>query len=55
LEKAVARQMVMARNKPGKDLIFVSVEGFRSPKDFDLWIKLALDFNPIAKATKKRK
>ncbi|HWZ15846.1 MAG TPA: TfoX/Sxy family protein [Mucilaginibacter sp.] len=55
LEANGVRQMVMARSKPSKDFIFVSEDGFRNPKDFDHWIKLALDFNPLAKASKKRK
>jgi TfoX/Sxy family transcriptional regulator of competence genes len=49
------RQMVMARNRPSKDFVFVSEEGFQQQKDFNHWIKLALDFNPKAKASKKKK
>jgi TfoX/Sxy family transcriptional regulator of competence genes len=49
-----ARQMIMARNKPSKDFVYVSEEGFQKQKDFDHWIKLALDFNPKAKASKKK-
>jgi TfoX/Sxy family transcriptional regulator of competence genes len=53
LENNYARQMVM-RDRPAKDYIFISEEGFYNQKDFDLWIKLALDFNPQAKASEKR-
>jgi TfoX/Sxy family transcriptional regulator of competence genes len=53
LEMNGVRQMVMARNRPSKDFVFVSEEGFHNQKDFDHWIKLALDFNPEAKASKK--
>jgi len=54
LENNYVRQMVMARNRPSKDFVYVSEEGFQRQKDFDHWIKLALDFNPKAKASKKR-
>jgi TfoX/Sxy family transcriptional regulator of competence genes len=36
-----------------KGFIYISEERFRNQKDFDHWIKLALDFNPKAKASKK--
>jgi hypothetical protein len=54
LENNSVRQMVMARNRPSKDFVYVSEEGFERTKDFNHWIKLALDFNPQAKASKKR-
>jgi len=54
IETGNCRQMVM-RGKPMKDYVFVSEEGFQSKKDFDFWIKLSLDFNPLAKASKKKK
>ena len=54
LENNFVRQMVMARSKPSKDFVFVNEEGFQHQKDFDHWIKLALDFNPKAKSSKKK-
>jgi TfoX/Sxy family transcriptional regulator of competence genes len=54
LENNNVRQMVMARNKPSKDFVFVSEEGFQHQKYFEHWIRLALDFNPKAKASKKK-
>jgi hypothetical protein len=33
--------------------VFVSNEGIRKKKDFEYWVKLALEFNKEAKATKK--
>jgi TfoX/Sxy family transcriptional regulator of competence genes len=54
LENNSVRQMVMARNRPSKDFVFVSEEGFQHQKDFNHWIKLALDFNPKAKSSKKK-
>ena len=53
-ETGNCRQMMM-RGKPMKDYVYVAEEGFQSKKDFDFWIKLSLDFNPVAKASKKKK
>jgi len=36
-----------------KGFIYISEERFKNKKDFDHWIKLALDYNPLAKASKK--
>jgi TfoX/Sxy family transcriptional regulator of competence genes len=36
-----------------KGFIYISPERFRNQKDLDRWIKLALDYNPIAKSSKK--
>jgi len=54
LDENGVRQMVM-RDRPAKDFIYVSPEAFQNQKDFDRWIKLALDFNPKAKASNKKK
>ena len=54
LENSYARQMVM-RGKPMADYVYVTEEGYYNQKDFDYWIKLSLDFNPKAKASKKKK
>ncbi|MEO6850896.1 MAG: TfoX/Sxy family protein [Mucilaginibacter sp.] len=44
----------MIRNgKTMKGFIYVSEERFRTQKDFDYWIKLVLEYNPKAKASKK--
>jgi len=32
---------------------YVNAVGYRSKKDFDYWMRLCLDFNKIAKASKK--
>ena len=53
LENHYVRQMIM-RDRPAKDYVFVSEEGYSQQKDFERWIKLALDFNPQAKASKKK-
>ena len=54
LENNYARQMII-RDRPSKDFVFVSGAGFHHKKDFDHWIGLALSFNPVAKASKKKK
>jgi TfoX/Sxy family transcriptional regulator of competence genes len=36
-----------------KGFIYISPERFKNQKDFDHWIKLALEFNPKAKSSKK--
>jgi TfoX/Sxy family transcriptional regulator of competence genes len=53
LENNYVRQMIM-RDRPAKDYVFISEEGYHKQADFDHWIKLALNFNPQAKASKKR-
>ncbi|MDP9075844.1 MAG: TfoX/Sxy family protein [Bacteroidota bacterium] len=53
LDENGVRQMVMA-NRPAKDFVYVSEEAFHKQQDFEHWIKLALDFNPMAKASKKK-
>jgi TfoX/Sxy family transcriptional regulator of competence genes len=54
LDENGVRQMVMARDRPSKDFVYVSPEAFQRQADFDKWIMLALAFNPKAKASKKR-
>ena len=41
--------------RPMKGYIFVTPEGFANDKDLDYWIQKCLDFNPLAKASKKKK
>ena len=52
LEQNGARHMIN-NGRVMKDYVYVSEEAFRTQKDFDHWIKLALDYNPKAKASKK--
>jgi len=53
LENSYVRQMI-SRGIPMKDYVYVSEEAWHNQKDFDSWIKLCLDFNPKAKASKKK-
>lgn len=41
--------------RPMKGYIFVTPAGFSTNKDLAYWLQLCLDFNPMAKASKKRK
>ena len=38
-----------------KGYVFVSPEGYADKEDFDRWISISLEFNKIAKASKKKK
>jgi TfoX/Sxy family transcriptional regulator of competence genes len=38
-----------------KGYVYVSDEGISTQQEFDYWISLCLDFNKIAKASKKKK
>jgi len=40
--------------RPMKGYILISEEGMQSTKKLDYWIQLAIDFNPFAKASKKK-
>jgi hypothetical protein len=39
--------------RPMRGYIFVTPDGFDTDDDLAFWIQLALDFNPLAKASKK--
>lgn len=54
VEKAGCRTMDFT-NRPMKGFVLVSGSGLQTQQDFDYWIDLALDFNPKAKASKRRK
>ena len=41
--------------RPMKDYAFITPDGYDAEEDLEHWIQLALDFNPFAKASKKRK
>lgn len=41
--------------RPMKGYIFVTPEGFATDEALSYWLKLCLEFNPFAKASKKRK
>ena len=41
--------------RPMKGYVFVAPEGFDQNEDLAYWVQLCIDFNPLAKASKKRK
>ena len=41
--------------RPMKGYVHITPEGFDTDDDLEYWIKLCLDFNPLAKASKKKK
>lgn len=41
--------------RPMKGYVMVEDIGMHSDKDFDFWINLAVEFNPFAKSSKKKK
>ncbi|MXV52856.1 hypothetical protein GS399_17930 [Pedobacter sp. HMF7647] len=47
------KQMTMGE-RPMKDFVYVEKEQIQSAKELDYWVGLALEFNLIAKASKKR-
>lgn len=40
--------------RPMKGFVFVSEEGMKTKKDFMYWINLSLEFNKLAKASRKK-
>jgi len=47
-------QAMIMRGKEAKGYCYVTPEGFRSRKDFEFWVNLCLQYNPKAKASKKK-
>lgn len=41
--------------RPMKGFVFVDAEGIDMEDDLAYWLQLCLDFNPLAKASKKKK
>ncbi len=41
--------------RPMRGYAFITPDGIDMDEDLEYWIQLALDFNPFAKASKKRK
>ncbi|REC60634.1 RNA methyltransferase [Chryseobacterium pennae] len=53
VEKMGFLPMIM-RGKQLKEYCYVEPIGFQKPEDFEYWMKICLDYNKIAKASKKR-
>lgn len=57
-EEAVTRkgcETVKMKEREYKGYVYVSDEGIKTKKDLDYWVRLALEFNRFAKASKKKK
>jgi hypothetical protein len=53
-ERAGFHPMIM-KGKQLRGYCYVSEEGYKSKANFEYWLKLCLDFNEKAKASKKKK
>ena len=53
VEKNGCREMDFT-GKPMKGYVFVSPEAVETEKELDYWVNLALEYNQIAKASKKK-
>jgi TfoX/Sxy family transcriptional regulator of competence genes len=57
-EEAIKRkgcETVKMKGREYKGYVYVSEEGIKTKKDLDYWIRLALEFNKLAKSSKKKK
>ena len=54
VERVGAEQMIHA-GRPMKGYAFIHPEGYESDTDLEFWINKCLEFNPKAKASKKKK
>ena len=52
-QKEGAREMDFTK-RPMKGYIFVAPEGIDFEEDLELWVDRCLEFNPLAKSSKKR-
>ena len=48
-------ETVKMKGREYKGYVYVSEEGIKTKKDLTYWITLALDFNKLAKSSKKKK
>ena len=54
VEKHGCRTMDFTK-RPMRGYILIEETGMRTPEEFEYWINLALEFNPRAKSSKKKK
>lgn len=53
--KKIGCQPMDFTGRPMKGYVFVTPEGFDSDEQLGYWMQLCIDFNPLAKSSKKRK
>jgi len=46
---------MLHNGKVMKGFMFISADVIKSKKQLEYWVKLALEYNPVAKASKKKK
>ena len=54
LEKEGCKEMKFT-GRPMKGFVLIEAEAIDDDADLDYWIQLCLDFNPLAKSSKKKK
>lgn len=54
VEKRGCRTMDFTK-RPMKGYVLIDDSGMKSKKEFDYWVNLALEYNPIVKSSKKQK
>ena len=57
-EDALTRKGVLPMDftgRPMKGYVFITPEGYDRQEDLEFWLQKCLDFNPIAKSSKKKK
>jgi len=54
LAKTGAKEM-MFTGRAMKGYVFIETDGYDLEEDLEYWVQKCLDFNPLAKASKKRK
>lgn len=53
VERNGAEPMIHGKRQM-KGFVFVSPEGYKAKKDFEYWIRLCLEFNKVAKPSKRK-
>ena len=56
-EKALKKKHCMEMNFTGRSMkgyVFITEDGFDLDDDLNYWIQMCLDFNPLAKSSKKK-
>jgi hypothetical protein len=48
-------ETMMLKGKEYRGYCYISPEGFRHRRDFEFFLRLCLDYNKVAKSSKKRK
>ena len=48
-------ETMLMKGKEYKGYCYINPVGFQKRKDFEFYLNLCLDFNPVAKSSKKRK